>query len=81
MMRTILSEYQDPVDLIWLQTCRRWGWQIDRSNQVFAAWNGKGTLTIGTSETLDADDSLAQLILHEFCHAMVEGPEQSVEWP
>ena len=74
-MRTILSEYQDPVDLIWLQTCRRWGWQIDRSNQVFAAWNGKGTLTIGTSETLDADDSLAQLILHEFCHAMVEGPD------
>lgn len=74
-MRTILSEYQDPLDLVWLETCRRWGWKIDRSDQVFAAWDGDGTLTIGTTETLDADDSLAQLILHEFCHAMVEGPD------
>ena len=75
MIRTILSEYQDPLDLVWLEACRRWGWKIDRSNQVFAAWDGSGTLTIGTTETLDADDSLAQLILHEFCHAMVEGSD------
>lgn len=74
-MRTILSEYQDPLDIVWLNTCRRWGWKINRSDQVFAAWDGNETLTIGTSETLDADDSLAQLILHEFCHAMVEGPD------
>lgn len=74
-MRTILSEYQDPLDLVWLEACRRWGWKIDRSDQVFAAWDGNGTLTIGTTETLDPDDSLAQLILHEFCHAMVEGPD------
>lgn len=74
-MRTILSEYQDPLDVVWLEACRRWGWKIDRSDQVFAAWDGTGTLTIGTTETLDADDSLAQLILHEFCHAMVEGPD------
>lgn len=73
-MRTIHSEYQDPLDAIWLETCRRWGWKVIRSDQVFAAWDGLGTLTIGTADTLDPDDSLAQLILHEFCHAMVEGP-------
>ncbi|MFG0319785.1 MAG: YkgJ family cysteine cluster protein, partial [Planctomycetota bacterium JB042] len=28
---------------------------------------------IGTPETLDPDDSLAQMILHELCHALVEG--------
>jgi hypothetical protein len=32
-------------------------------------------LRIGTPETLDPDDSLAQMILHELCHLLVEGPE------
>jgi len=49
--------------------------RIERSNEVFASWDGKGTLTVGSAETLDADDSLAQMILHETCHALVEGPE------
>lgn len=74
-MRSVRSEYQDPLDIVWLATCGRWGWKVSRSDQVFAAWDGECTLTIGTQETLDPDDSLAQLILHEFCHAMVEGPE------
>ena len=32
-------------------------------------------MLIGEPETLDADDSLAQLIFHEMCHFLVEGPE------
>lgn len=81
-MRTVRSEYHDPLGIVWLATCRRWGWNVRRSDQVFAAWDGKSTLTIGTQETLDPDDSLAQLILHEFCHAMVEGPDswQLADW-
>ncbi|MEP7112338.1 MAG: YkgJ family cysteine cluster protein, partial [Ilumatobacteraceae bacterium] len=41
-----------------------------------------GTLLIGTDETLDADDSLAQMIFHEICHAIVAGPENfgSTDW-
>ena len=47
-----------------------------------ASWNGAGVLTIGTPETLDPDDSLAQMILHETCHALCEGPEslQKMDW-
>ena len=30
-------------------------------------------MTLGTPETLDPDDCLAQMILHELCHSLVEG--------
>ena len=74
-MRKITKTYSDPLDLIWLEAARQMGMRIVRSNDVFASWDGKGTLTIGHWSTLDADDCLAQMILHETCHALVEGPE------
>jgi hypothetical protein len=54
--------------------------EVKRCSDVFAAWDGKGALTIGTAETLDADDCLAQIIFHEICHALTEG-EASVGLP
>ncbi len=58
------------------------GIRIERSAEVNASWDGKETLTIGTPETLDPDDCLAQMVLHEVCHAMVEGPESlhKLDW-
>jgi hypothetical protein len=55
------------------------GMRIERSDEVNASWNGDGVLTIGTSETLDPDDCLAQMILHEICHALCEGPESLLQ--
>lgn len=74
-MRTIQSEYRDPLELIWTETARELGITVQRDANVFASWNGRGVLHIGTPETLDADDSLAQMIFHEICHGLVEGPE------
>lgn len=74
-MRKILQTYHDPVELIWLHAAARMGMQIVRSAEVNASWDGQSVLTIGTPETLDPDDSLAQMILHEACHALCEGPE------
>ena len=56
--------------------------RIERSDEVNASWNGDGVLTIGTPETLDPDDCLAQMILHEICHALCEGPESlhQLDW-
>lgn len=51
------------------------GMRVQRSSDVNASWDGCGTLTIGTPETLDPDDCVAQMILHEVCHALCEGPE------
>lgn len=74
-MRKATHIYQDPVDVIWLHAARQMGMTIERSSEVFASWDGTGVLQIGTQETLDPDDSLAQMILHETCHGLIEGPE------
>ena len=81
-MRKILQKYDDPLSLIWLHAAERMGMRIERSAEVNASWNGAGVLTIGTPETLDPDDCLAQMILHEACHALCEGPEslQKQDW-
>lgn len=74
-MRTIDKTYSDPLDLVWIHAVSQMGIRIRRSAEVNASWDGKGTLTIGTPETLDPDDCLAQMILHEVCHALCEGPD------
>ncbi|QDV85632.1 hypothetical protein [Planctomycetes bacterium TBK1r] len=74
-MRKIDKTYADPLGLIWIHAAGRMGMRIERSAEVNASWDGRGVLTIGTPETLDPDDSLAQMILHEICHALCEGPE------
>jgi hypothetical protein len=74
-MRQVKHTYQDPLDVVWVQTAIRLGMRIERADDVFASWDGHDCLRLGTSETLDADDCLAQMIFHEVCHALTEGPE------
>ena len=80
--REIQKYYSDPIEVIWLHCLRQLGWQLSRSSEVFASWDGKITLTIGRTSDLDPDDSLAQLILHELCHALIEGKRAwvKVDW-
>lgn len=66
--------YVDPLDAIWLAMARGFGLRVLRSSEVYASTDGKGTLVLGSPETLDADDCLAQMIFHELCHASVEAP-------
>ncbi len=74
------GEYRDPLDVIWLKTAERLGFRVQRSDAVFAAYDGEGTLTLSTPEHFDADDSLAQLILHEICHMMIEDCRDKPDW-
>jgi hypothetical protein len=74
MSRAVSRVYRDPLDVVWTETARRIGLTIERTPDAFASTDGRGTLLIGTDETLDADDCLAQMILHELCHALVQGP-------
>lgn len=67
--------YRDPLDEIWLAVARRLGLSILRTPEAYASTDGAGRLVIGSDETLDEDDSLAQMILHEICHWLVEGDE------
>jgi len=67
--------YLDPLDAIWLTVAERVGFRVERSNEVYASTDGQGTMVVGAPDTLDPDDCLAQLILHELCHSMIEGAE------
>lgn len=73
--RVVAHRYMDPLDRIWLATARRIGLRVERSSEVYASTDGQGTLTIGQAHTLDADDCLAQMIFHELCHSLIEGPD------
>jgi hypothetical protein len=67
--------YLDPLDAIWLTVADRIGFRVERSPAVFASTDGKGVMTIGAPSTLDPDDCVAQMILHELCHSLIEGAE------
>ena len=71
--RPIHHHYQDPLSLIWLTCAAQVGYAVVRTADAYASTDGKRTLLIAEDSALDADDSLAQMILHELCHALVEG--------
>ena len=73
LRRSIVHNYEDPVDLIWIQAAADLGLTIRRSSEAFASYDGKGTLTIAQPSDFDADDCLAQMIFHELCHWLVAG--------
>jgi hypothetical protein len=75
MQREHRHTYLDPLDAIWLTVAHRIGFRVERSAEVYASTDGAGVMTIGEPSTLDPDDCLAQMILHELCHSLVEGAE------
>src|SRR5258708_20520585 len=64
------------IDDIWLGAARALGFAVDRTTACYASSDGQGRILIGAPEILDVDDSLAQLICHELCHALVQGPQR-----
>ena len=79
-MREVTHRYEDPLDRVWIGCAQRIGLRVVRDPGAFATTDGRGTLAIATAEGLDADDCLAQMIVHELCHSLVQGP-QSFEEP
>ncbi|HUS28962.1 MAG TPA: YkgJ family cysteine cluster protein [Kofleriaceae bacterium] len=75
MPRVVTYRYIDPLTQVWVGTARKIGLRVIRTTDAYAATDGAGTLSIGSNETLDRDDSLAQMIFHELCHSLVEGEE------
>lgn len=71
---------REDLDQIWTEAARRLGFRVDRSADAYASSDGAGTIVIGSRETLDPEDSVAQLVFHELCHALVQG-EQNLTRP
>jgi hypothetical protein len=76
-----LSE-SDGLGLIWVATAARCGLRVVRTSESYASYDGNGILALSVAEHLDADDSLAQMVLHELCHALVMGDDavRRVDW-
>ncbi|WP_026611199.1 YkgJ family cysteine cluster protein [Methylocaldum szegediense] len=81
-LRRPTHRYHDPLALVWIACAERVGFRIERTPHAYASTDGRGTIYIGTDDLLDPDDSLVQMILHELCHALVEGEEgeRQVDW-
>ncbi len=73
--RTITHRYEDPLDLVWRRCATELGFDIVRSGEVYASFDGHRRISLSTPDDFDADDSLAQMILHELCHALIAGPD------
>jgi hypothetical protein len=79
VQRKIQAGYQDPADVIWLQAASALGISVVRSADAYASWDGQGTLTLASTQYLDPDDCLAQMIFHELCHLLVSGEQARVK--
>jgi hypothetical protein len=73
--RTPSAKYIDPLDHIWITAAHELGLTVARSPHGYAHTDGKGNLFLAPQEDLDHDDCLAQMILHELCHALVQGED------
>src|SRR5688572_23180653 len=64
------------IEALWIAAAGQLGWHVDRTRSAYASSDGGGKIVSGVDEILDADDAVAQLIFHELCHGLVEGPEK-----
>jgi hypothetical protein len=63
-----------PIESIWITAVHEAGWELTRTPDNYATTDGVGRILIGEDQVLDVDDALAQLVFHELCHALVQGP-------
>jgi hypothetical protein len=60
------------LDDVWIRAAARVGVPVVRGGDAYVHYDG-ARLFVASASALDADDSLAQLVLHELCHALVQG--------
>jgi len=62
------------IEAIWIAAAQEIGWTVERTSAAFATSDGRRTISIGVDDVLDSDDAVAQLVFHELCHGLVQGP-------
>lgn len=64
------------IEGIWIGAAQSIDLRVERVPSSYASTDGRGTIAIGVDAILDRDDAVAQLVFHEICHGLVEGPER-----
>lgn len=82
MSRRVSAHYLDPLEAVWVHAARNIGLSVERASDTYASTDGRGRLLLSDAAGMDPDDCLAQMILHELCHALVQGPHLfgAVDW-
>jgi hypothetical protein len=62
----------EALDAAWIACAARLGIPVARGGDAYVHWDG-ARLWVAEPRHLDEDDSLAQLVLHEICHFLVQG--------
>jgi hypothetical protein len=66
-------------DPLWVALLEQAGFRLARRSASYVWYDGRGEVAIAPDEELDADDTLAQIILHEMIHLLVQGEEARTE--
>jgi putative zinc- or iron-chelating protein len=78
MQKFSLSPLARPtIERIWTAAAADIGFAVVRTDSAYASSDGAGRILIGNDDHLDHDDAVAQLIFHELCHALCEGPARA----
>lgn len=70
------------LDEVWAGLLRAADFSLVRRSTSYVWYDGAGEIAIAPDEELDADDTLAQIILHELVHFLVqgEGSRHAPDW-
>jgi hypothetical protein len=66
-------------DSLWVALLEQAGFRLARRSASYVWYDGRGEVAIAPDEELDDDDTLAQIILHEMVHLLVQGEEARTE--
>ena len=66
-------------DPLWVELLEQAGFRLARRSTSYVWYDGRGEVAIAPDEELDADDTLAQIILHEMVHLLVQGEAARTE--
>ena len=69
-------------DHLWVAVAAEAGFAITRGDLGWVWYDGAGTIGVTPDGGFDPDDWLGQIVLHELCHHLVEGPasRDAADW-
>lgn len=60
-------------DALWISLLQQAGFRLVRRSTSYVWYDGAGEVAVAPDDELDADDTLAQILLHELVHFLVQG--------
>jgi hypothetical protein len=72
----------DANDRVWEEALDAARFVLVRDPAAYVSYDGRGVILVSPDEEMDEDDHLAQIVLHELCHHLVEGDasRNEVDW-